>query len=106
MTEDIIKSIAEAEEDGAAKKATATENAAQAIKQAEQRAAEIEKTSGEVCKAYRETMQKQAEDTANKAYTQTLETARAEAREYCRKILSETDAVVGKIVGRIISGDC
>ena len=106
MTEDIIKSIAEAEEQGAAMKAAATENAAQTIKQAEKRAAEIEKTSGDVCKAYRETMQKQAEETAARSYAQTLEKAQADAREYCRKILSETDAVVGKIVGRIISGDC
>ena len=51
-------------------------------------------------------MQKQAEETAARSYAQTLAKAQADAREYCRKILSETDAVVGKIVGRIISGDC
>ena len=106
MTEEVIKAIAEAEQEGVAMKAMATENAAQTIRQAEQRAEEIEKTSGEVCKAYRETMQKNAEATATKSYEKTLEQAREEAREYCRKILSGTDATVGKIVGRITSGDC
>ena len=106
MTEEVIKAIAEAEQEGVAMKAAATANATQTIRQAEQRAAEIEKTSGEVCKAYRETMQKNAEETATKSYLQTLEQARAEAREYCRKILNATEATVGKIVGRITSGDC
>ena len=106
MTEEVIIAIAEAEQEGVEMKATATANATQTIRQAEQRAAEIEKTSGEVCKAYRETMQKNAEETATKSYLQTLEQARAEASEYCRKILSGTEATVGKIVGRITSGDC
>ncbi len=106
MTEEVIKLIADAEKEGLAMKNVASENASQTIRQAEKRAAEIEKTSAEVCKAYRETMQKNAEDTATKTYNQTLEQARLDAREYCRKILSGTDATVGKIVGRITSGDC
>ncbi len=106
MTEEIIKSIAAAEEEGAAMKAVATENAAKTLKAAELRAAEIEKTSSEVCKAYRETSQKNAENAAEKEYLQTLEKTRAEAREYCRKILNNTETSVSKIVGRITSGDC
>ena len=106
MTEEIIKLIAEAEEEGAAMKATATENAAKTLKSAEMRAAEIEKTSGEVCKAYRETSQKNAEASAEKEYLQTLEKARAEAKEYCRKILNDSERSFSKIVGRITSGDC
>jgi vacuolar-type H+-ATPase subunit H len=106
MTEEIIKAIAEAENQATAMKSVATENAAQTVRQAEKRAAEIEKTSSEVCKAYRETMQKNAEETATKSYNQALDQARLEAKEYCRKILSGADATVGKIVGRMTSGDC
>ena len=106
MAEEIIRAIALAEKEGVAIKNVATENATQTIRQAEKRASEIEKTSTEVCKAYRETMQKKAEETAMKSYTQTLEQARLDAKEYCRKILSGADASVAKIIGRMTSGDC
>lgn len=106
MTEEIIKSIAAAEEEAAKIKLAATENAAKILKSAEIRAAEIEKTSGEVCKAYRKSSQKNAEAAAEKEYLETIEKARADAQEYCRKILSNTETAVSKIVGRITSGDC
>ena len=106
MTEEIMKTIAEAERKATEIKAKATERATQIVKEAEARAVEIEKSSAEVCKAYRETAQKNAEAEAQKQYVATLEKAQAEASEYCRKILNQTEAPVSKIVGRITNVDC
>lgn len=106
MTEEIIKTIADAESKATEIKALATERAIEMVKNAEKRASEIEKTSAEVCKAYRETSQKNAEADAQNKYVATLEKAKTDAVEYCRKILEKTESPVSKIVGRIINGDC
>ena len=60
MTEEIIKSITEAEEKATDMKTAAYARAAEIAAQAETRAAEIAKSSEEVCKAYRETQLKAA----------------------------------------------
>ena len=106
MTEEIIKAITEAEEEGAAKKLAATEKATQIIKNAEAKAAEIEKSSAEFCKSYREKAFAETEANAQKIYLESLEKAKAEAKEYCQGVLNTAQTSVSKIVGRITSGDC
>lgn len=66
MTEEIIKSITEAEEKATDMKTAAYARAAEIAAQAEIRAAEIARSSEEVCKAYRETQLKAAEADAQK----------------------------------------
>ena len=61
MTEEIIKSITEAEARAAKIKESAFAQAAEIAAKAEERAFEIEKSSEEVCRAYRETQLKAAE---------------------------------------------
>ena len=95
MTEEIIKSITEAEE-----KATDMKTAAYA------RAAEIAKSSEEVCKAYRETQLKAAEADAQKKYLAALAEKRAEAEAYAARLLENTELPVSKIVRRVCGGDC
>ena len=67
MTEEIIKSITEAEARAAKIKESAFAQAAEIAAKAEERAFEIEKSSEEVCRAYRETQLKAAEADAEKA---------------------------------------
>ena len=106
MTEEIIKSITEAEEEGAAKKLAATEQATKIVKDAQAKAAEIEKSSAEFCKSYREKAFAETEANAQRIYLETLEKAKTEAKEYCQGVLKNALPSVSKIVGRITSGDC
>lgn len=105
MTEDIIKKITEAEEEAANIKAEATQEATDKITNAELRAAEVMKTSGEVCKAYRETSLKNAEINAQKEYDDAIKQAELDARNYCREILLKADTAAAVVVGRIIGGN-
>ena len=105
MTEDIIKKITEAEEEAANIKASATQVAADKIANAELRAAEVMKTSDEVCKAYRETALKNAEISAQKEYDEAIKKAETDARNYCAEILLKSDTAAAVIVGRIIGGN-
>lgn len=105
MTEDIIKSITEAEAQAAELKAEALKKAAEIAVRAEARASELEKTSEEVCKAYRETQLKAAEADAEKEYFRTLVERRAEAEKYASRLLEQTELPVSGIVGRITSGN-
>ena len=74
--------------------------------QAETRAAEIAKSSEEVCKAYRETQLKAAEADAQKKYLAALAEKRAEAEAYAARLLENTELPVSKIVRRVCGGDC
>ena len=105
MTEDIIKKITEAEEEATNIKAEATQAAMDKIANAELRAAEMMKTSGEVCKAYRETSLKNAEISAQKEYEDAIKNAELEARKYCESILLKADTAAAVVVGRIIGGN-
>lgn len=105
MTDEIIRSITEAESAAAEIKAAANVRAAEIAAQAEARAAEIEKSSEEVCKAYRETQAKAAEADAEKAYLSALAEKRAEAKAYADRLLENAELPVSKIVGRITGGD-
>ena len=105
MTEDIIKRIAEAEAEAAAIKAEAEARAAEISTAAEKRKTEIEKTSVEVCKAYRETQIKAAENDAEKAYAKTLEETGAAAKAYADSLKHRAEIPVSEIVGRIVGGN-
>jgi len=105
MTEDIIKSITEAESAAAEIKESALRQAAEIAARAEARSAEIEKSTEEVCKAYRESQIKAAEADAEKAYLAALDEKGAEAKNYADRLLENIEIPVSKIVGRIIGGN-
>ena len=106
MTEEILRAIQTAEETAARTKAAAVERAASILRDAETTAAQKERTSTEVCKAYRATQSKRAEEEAAKNYAETLEQARKNAKAYAEKLLKDSEKYVAEIVGRITSGDC
>lgn len=105
MTNEIVKSITEAEAQALELKRVEAERAAQIVAQAQQQAARTESSSEEVCKAYRETQLKAARAEAEANYQSVLKTKEKEAREYCAKILEKADENVREIVRRIVSGD-
>jgi len=96
MTEEIIKSITEAEARAAKIKESAFAQAAEIAAKAEERAFEIEKSSEEVCRAYRETQLKAAEADAEKAGANGLD-------EICF-LFSANAGEPLKPLGKIISG--
>ncbi len=106
MTEDIIKSITNAEAQAAEWKREAEEKATAILSEAELRAARTEKTSEEVCKAYRETQTRNAYADAEKEYAVALKQAQTEAKAYCDRVMESSESVVSQIVGRIIGGSC
>ena len=87
-------------------KTAAYARAAEIAAQAEIRAAEIARSSEEVCKAYRETQLKAAEADAQKKYLAALAEKRAEAEAYAARLLENTELPVSKIVRRVCGGDC
>ena len=106
MTQDIIATIKEAEEQAAAQKNAAIEKKNAMISQAEERAAEIEKTSAEVCKAYRETQLKAAEVEAEKAYRDEMERQGKLSKEYTERMIAEcAESYAEKVVGRLFGGN-
>lgn len=105
MTEEIIKSITEAEARAAKIKESAFAQVAEIAAKAEERAFEIEKSSEEVCRAYRETQLKAAEADAEKAYLSALAQKREEAKQYADRLLENTELPVSRIVGRITGGN-
>ncbi|MBE7077331.1 MAG: hypothetical protein E7377_01350 [Clostridiales bacterium] len=106
MAEEMIQLIAAAEAEAAQIKTAALEKAAAIVFDAETRAARKEQSAAEVCKAYRETQIKNAIEDAEKEYNASLTAGAQSAKTYCEEVLSGADSVIGKIVGRIISGDC
>ena len=106
MTEEMIKSITEAEAQAAEIKRLAEEKAARISEEATVSASRTEKSSDDVCKAYRETQMKSARTEAETRYGAAIAAAEKQAREYCAAVLKNSDDSVSEIVGRIISGDC
>ena len=106
MTEEMIKRITDAEEQGALLKEKATEKAALLLSDAERQAARTLQSSAEVCRAYSETQLKNARAEADIRYAETLESERKKARAYCAEMLKNADGNVNAIVGRIVGGDC
>lgn len=106
MTQEIIKSIQDAEAQAQAVKQAALLQAEEIVKQAERAAAKEGETMDEVCRAYKNSQLKDAEKIAEKAYEQALENQREQSATACSKILEESEPYVGVIIGRIIRGDC
>ena len=106
MTEELIKAITDAEKQAEAIKAAALENAAAIIAAAEAEILQNEQAAAEANKKYREEQILAANQDAEKAYQATVAKKKEEAKAYCEKAFASADGEIGKIVGRIISGDC
>ena len=106
MTEEMIKKITDAEEQGALLKEKAAEKAALLLVEAERQAARTLQSSTEVCRAYSDTQLNNARVEAEARYAEMLETERKKARAYCAEMLKNADDIVSGIVGRIVGGDC
>ena len=106
MTEDIIKAITEAELQASQIKREAQEKATEIVAVATLRASETEKENAELCKSYRETQIKEGIEKAESEYQTAIRVKTEEAKAYCADALAKSGASVGKIVGRIVSGDC
>lgn len=105
MTKDIIKSIKQAEEQAQAMKDKALAEAETYVKQAEKLAVKEAETMKEVCRAYKNSQLKDAEKAAQESYVRALEAQREKSGDECSRILENSEAYVGLIVGRIIRGD-
>ena len=105
MTEEIIKSIMDAEAQAAEMKREASEKAAKILSDAETQAARLEQSSVEVCKAYRESQTKTAIAEAEERYRATIAAKEKDTKEYCTRVLEGADVAVSKIVGRIVCGN-
>ena len=105
MTQEIIKSIKQAEAQAQALKDNAVAQAEALIKQAEVAAIKEGETMEQVCQAYKNSQLKDAEKLAQQRYEQSLEEERAKSATECSKILEASEGYVGLIVGRVIRGD-
>ncbi len=106
MTNDIIKSIKQAEEQAQAIKEAALAEAEACVKQAEAASIKESETMEQVCQAYKNSQLKDAEKIAQENYLRALEAQREKSGTECSKILEDSEGYVGLIVGRIIRGDC
>lgn len=105
MTNEIIKSIKQAEEQAQAIKENALAQAEALVKQAETAAVKEAETMDQVCAAYRNSQLKDAEKAAQEKYLQTLEDQRGKSATHASSILEDSEAYVGIIVGRVIRGN-
>lgn len=105
MTEEIIKSITEAESLAAEIRRQATERAAEIVAEAQNRAVGLGKSATEVCKAYRETQIKTARADAEQAYLSAMQKTQTQAQAYCAQALDSSDVCISNIVGRISRGN-
>ena len=106
MTEEIIKMITDAEKQAAEIKRSANERAAKILLEAEEQASRKEKSSADVCKAYKETQMNAAKKEAEIAYENSLLESEKNAKSYCAQALDSAEVSVAEIVGRIVRGDC
>lgn len=106
MTEEIIKSITEAEAQATAIKQNALEKASQIIAEAEDQATRSVQSSAQVCRAYSETQIKNARAEAERRYQETIDAEEKKAKAYCAEVLKTANDMVNEIVGRIVRGDC
>lgn len=105
MTEEIIKSITDAEAQATEMKRIATERASKILSDAETQAERSEQSSAEVCKAYRESQIRHANSDAEAEYAAAMQKSEYDAKGYCTRAWNEAEVFIGTIVGRIISGD-
>jgi vacuolar-type H+-ATPase subunit H len=104
-TEQLIKPITEAEEKATEIKRVALARATAILSDAEIQAANMEKSTAEVCKAYRERERLSAIEDAEKEYRATIQSKENSAKAYCTNALEKSSAIVEQIVGRIVGGN-
>lgn len=103
--DEILKSVAAAEEAAAQIKSDAAAQAAKIAAEAASRAEAIRKSTEEALKGYRETALKEAEIRFEERTRQALKKERDAADAYADDILHGTDKTVASIVRRICDGD-
>jgi vacuolar-type H+-ATPase subunit H len=104
--ENIMQAITEAEEQAAAIKQAAQDRAALIVEEAEKKASETKKNAIDVCRAYTTTQNGLAMREAQAKYDALIEEKKEQAKADSEDKMKDVDAVVVRIVGRIISGDC
>ncbi len=104
--DDIINAITDAEARAAQIKSDAVEQAARIIDEARSKSAEISSEAAQSRSAFRDDSIKAAELKAEEDYNKSIANSRKEAEDYARKVGKNVDAAVGKIVGRVTSGNC
>ena len=102
MEENIIQSIAKAEEQAAEMRAQAQAEANKIAADAERSAAEILKNAEGDCVKLREKTIKAAEERAVADYDKAIENSRAEAENYADGLIKSADNLVTDIIGRIV----
>ncbi len=101
--EEILKSIAEAEEEASKRKEAASKEAADILSAAEEAARKTERQAEADLKTYRLNALHEAEESAEKAYSNTLALCKSESEKYADEVLKNTAEAVKKIVGRVLS---
>ncbi len=105
MTQEIIKSIKQAEAEAAQRKQAALLQAEAHIKAAQDEAVKEQETMEQVCSAYKVSQMKDAEKAAQEKYLAAVEKQREDSATQCSKILEDSEAFVSLIVGRVIGGN-
>ena len=105
MTEEMIKTITDAEEKAAQCKREAEEKAAKLLSETEAQISRTEKALEETLRAYKESQIKAAKTKAQERFEGALKQTREEAKAYSANVLKNADEQVNAIVGRQISGD-
>ena len=106
MTEELLKSITNAEEQAVEIRNIAVGKATKITAEAEKQSANTLSSATQVCKAYTETQMKNAREEAQRRYDATIKAEEKKSREYCAKVLQNAEESVNEIVGRIIGGNC
>ena len=102
MEEGILSEIAEAEAEGARKKAEAAERAAALLAEADRDAAERTRLSELDCAILRAEGLKRAEQEAQREYDRAIAACRETSRKYAESSLEDADVYVAEIVGRLL----
>lgn len=101
MEENILSSIAEAEERASTIKSRAQSRAAEIVSAAEKQANEIAKALEVECKLLRENGIKSAEERADADYGKAIDFSRADAARYADELIEKSSAYILDIVGRL-----
>ncbi len=106
MTENIVKSITQAEEQAAQIKRKALEKASGIVAQANETATATENEAVQSCRSYKEAELRRAHADGEANYCATVQENETAAKEYCAKALDNAATAIGGVVGRILRGDC
>ena len=105
MTEEIIKTITDAETIALEYKTDAETKAEKLLAETEQKILVEEKTREEAFRAYRETSLNNAKVEAQARFEQATEQSQSDAKAYCAEVLKKADMQINEIVGRMIRGN-